>query len=756
MMPDESAIQCEVCGTLYSNTEEVCPYCGEPQPIHEDYDETYDEAVVFEAVDEQTGYLGPEEHRLPNEAALYPQHYEDEALYEDELYPDDEGYDEEDSPTYDLESAYFPHETLAEPYIDDQIFGEDEQNYARTLYDRDDQAVLEDLEDEEEFGDNDIARWRFGWRRLLLGCMGVLICVSTFYGGIAVLAAYQGLRERTADRVAEAQIHYERGQLNLDNGEIELAIAELEHALRLNPNLTDARTALREATSLAASQPTPTSETRLAAATDLLERAEALVDEEEWAEALETLSQVRDLNPEYELEQVSALLYQVNYELGLESIDPETILDALIYFEQALTEAPGDSDATSERTKISLYIDGSAALDQDDAEASVEAFQQLYHEDSNYLDVEALLVKAYEGYGDHLVTDEAWCLAQEQYGEAIALNPQDRLLQTKADDAGDRCSESPTSSITPSPQSRQPASAGTASIGENEDATATTSTPAASSDSTTTLTGGSIYYSLYNFNETEWQILASPANGNGSSRVVVTNGTMPAVSANGQLLVYRSEAIESEGFHVYDLTSGEDRRVTIRRQDILPRWGGGTISFIFSAQEPATNRWRVQQGFADGRSDPQILRDGRTPTLSPDNNLIAYQGTDAEGNNPGIYVVPFSGGPEARLTTHESDRAPAFSPNSSQIAYMSTQNGSWDIFTVNLEGGTPRRVTSTSSNDGLPSWSPDGTKLAYVSDQGGSWGIYVISVSGGEPTKVAPWDGNQREDWLLSQIWWAK
>jgi Tol biopolymer transport system component len=174
------------------------------------------------------------------------------------------------------------------------------------------------------------------------------------------------------------------------------------------------------------------------------------------------------------------------------------------------------------------------------------------------------------------------------------------------------------------------------------------------------------------------------------------------------------------------------------------------------AQEPTTGRWQVLQGFADGKSDPIILRDGRTPDWSSDGRIIAFQGTDAEGNNPGIYLAPFGGGEVMRLTNHESDRSPDFSPDGSQLAYMSTRNGNWDIYTISTAGSTPRQITTAPGNDGLPAWSPDGSRIAYVSDADGSWAIYVINASGGTPTKLTDWDGINRPDWLMAQIWWAR
>jgi Tol biopolymer transport system component len=231
---------------------------------------------------------------------------------------------------------------------------------------------------------------------------------------------------------------------------------------------------------------------------------------------------------------------------------------------------------------------------------------------------------------------------------------------------------------------------------------------------------------------------------------------MPAVSPDGRSIVYHSERIEAEGFHRFDFATGEDVRITIRPNHILPRWAGDSAEFLFVAQEPGTGRWQVHLGFADGKSDPLILRDGRTADWSPDKSLIAYQGTDPAGNQPGIYLVPYGGGEAERLTTHESDRSPDFSPNGSRLAYMSAANGSWNIYTVGVNGGTPQQVTTTPGNHGLPRWSPDGSQIAYVSDSGGSWAIYVINAGGGTPTRVTAWDGLNHPDWLLAQIDWTR
>ncbi|MEW5960757.1 MAG: hypothetical protein AB1801_23780 [Chloroflexota bacterium] len=751
-MTDPATIQCENCGTIFSDLEEVCPYCGQPRP-------------------------------LPDGEALYP--YPDEWLSDREspadlaepYYDDDYAdYPEAEAPA----EAYSPVDEAypAESLLDDDIFAVAEEElpaeyspYAEPypVYEQADDLPYADYgaaiePDDDEFAPDEYDEFepeaepeprRFSRRRLALGCLGIFLCAVVFYGGAGLLGAYHGLQERIQVTQDEAEAHYQKGQEHLANDSLELAIAEFELALSLNPNLLAARQALRDAQRLAQAQPTPTSETRSAAAESILSTAEGQMAAGNWAGAVETLVQVRDLDPDYQPERVSEMIYTANYQLGLERLSPDRIEEAVLAFEAALSERPDDSQVNGDLAKALMYVAGKNSEESDRA-AAIESYSQLYREDSGYLDVKQRLFSTHEALGDEFINQQEWCLAKAQFVEAALLSPS-ASLEAKTELSDEHCRESasdPAQAVGPTPRpplpATRPAGAAAPAAGAATPSISSTTTIAPSGSG-----GGKIYFSAYNSNETRWEILAVPAGG-GEPQVVALNGAMPAVSPNGRLLLYRSEAIEQEGFHIFDLTSGEDQRITVVRQDVLPRWGGDSSRYLFVAQEPATGRWQIQLGFADGKSNPIILRDGRTPDWSPDGRLIAYQGADPQGNNPGIYLVPFDGGDETRLTNHESDRTPVFSPNGAQLAFMSTRNGGWDIYTVSVSGSAPRQVTSGPGNDGLPAWSPDGARLAYVSDAGGNWGLYTISANGGAPTRIAAWDGLNHPDWLMAQIWWAR
>jgi Tol biopolymer transport system component len=80
--------------------------------------------------------------------------------------------------------------------------------------------------------------------------------------------------------------------------------------------------------------------------------------------------------------------------------------------------------------------------------------------------------------------------------------------------------------------------------------------------------------------------------------------------------------------------------------------------------------------------------------------------------------------------------SPSWSPDGQQIAFQSTKEGSYDIFTVGADGGPPHRVTTESWGELSPSWSRDGQWIYFSSNQSGSPEIWKTPARGGKPTRV--------------------
>ncbi|MDW8071776.1 MAG: hypothetical protein RMK79_09905 [Anaerolineae bacterium] len=562
------------------------------------------------------------------------------------------------------------------------------------------------------------------------------------YIGIGGVAVYQGLQQRAAITRQEAEAHYQRGLQHLQNGAYELAIAELEHTLRLDPTHRPARDALRDAKTFAMTQPTPTSATLNEALVSLLKEVEALVQQQRWAEAAERASQLRDLDPTFQPQRVSEILFETYSNLGWQLLRLGLVDNDMVAFENELKERPDDPELGRQVDLATLYLSSQAAWNSDWPQA-IHYLEQLYTLVPDYLDVRIRLARAYESYGDNLGAQSDWCAAMNQYMQAAMLQPGEGI-QGKYATASWRCAN-PTP--TPLPIALQD------SHMSSPEASNATAGVQSRHPSTTSRIGGTIYFSRFNEENSQWQILGIDLK-DGTTRVVLTDGSQPAISPDGQALAYRSERGDSIGIHVYDLSTAQDTRATWYSEDVTPDWAPDGTRFVFPSRRSGDRKWIIYVAWADGRSEAQPLIEGRTPAWSPDGSRIAYQGTDPQGNNPGLYLIPAAGGPTSRLTDHESDRAPAWSPDGSRIAYMSSQGGRWQLYVVELPSGTRRQLISSDSNDGLPVWSPDGAYLAFVSDRGGRWGIYIVSALGGAVTRVTDW-GTGWQDWLIERIAWA-
>lgn len=128
---------------------------------------------------------------------------------------------------------------------------------------------------------------------------------------------------------------------------------------------------------------------------------------------------------------------------------------------------------------------------------------------------------------------------------------------------------------------------------------------------------------------------------------------------------------------------------------------------------------------------PNWTPDGRALIVNGDGNLfrVALEGT-AE-------LVEIDTG-FARKINNDHGIAP---DGRSLVISDGTENGSSCIYTLPVEGGTPRRVTESTPSY-WHGWSPDGKTLAYCAQRGGLFDIYTCPTEGGAETRLTHGGGH--------------
>jgi TolB protein len=137
------------------------------------------------------------------------------------------------------------------------------------------------------------------------------------------------------------------------------------------------------------------------------------------------------------------------------------------------------------------------------------------------------------------------------------------------------------------------------------------------------------------------------------------------------------------------------------------------------------------------------------PTWDPANAWrLVYDG------EMGLVNMDLNRGTTWALTDDVRDHTPVFSPDGSKIAVSYWQHDHWEIHVINADGSgrvrltqTPLRViadqqingeTPRSWNNVAPAWSPDGSQISFLSDRTGGWEIWVMSADGGNQRPLFP------------------
>jgi TolB protein len=124
-----------------------------------------------------------------------------------------------------------------------------------------------------------------------------------------------------------------------------------------------------------------------------------------------------------------------------------------------------------------------------------------------------------------------------------------------------------------------------------------------------------------------------------------------------------------------------------------------------------------------------------SPAWSPNGSQLAY--VSFESRKPVVYVHDIVSGRRRLIANFKgSNSAPAWSPDGRSLAVTLSREGGSQLFLIDANGGEPKRLAQSGSIDTEPAFSSDGKNIFFVSDRGGGPQIYRMGSGGSNAERV--------------------
>ena len=212
----------------------------------------------------------------------------------------------------------------------------------------------------------------------------------------------------------------------------------------------------------------------------------------------------------------------------------------------------------------------------------------------------------------------------------------------------------------------------------------------------------------------------------------------PSFSPDGQWLAFaRCDHAGLRDIWLASAGGGSEKELTSGLNNVLGiEWlPGGTHLLTAAAPEGKMGLWLVE--LAEGRfwQLPNTARGGISqPAVSPDGSLVIFRSqvldynimqVHPEEDHPARQLAPFS-------VSTRNEINPIWSPDGSQLAFISDRSGSQELWLVRADATGLRKLTDYPRADFLrPHWSPDGSHLAVTMTDPRRSQVLVVEVATG-------------------------
>ncbi len=247
-----------------------------------------------------------------------------------------------------------------------------------------------------------------------------------------------------------------------------------------------------------------------------------------------------------------------------------------------------------------------------------------------------------------------------------------------------------------------------------------------------------------------YQLIVADADGENPHVVMQSREPLmsPSWSPDGASLAYVSFEDRLPTMYVQTLKTGE-RHVVSAQAGVnqAPAWSPDSkkMALVLSTRDGNLDIYvkdLATQQLARITDDPGIDTE---PQWSKDGQSLYFTSDRAGG--PQIYKVGLKPGDKPRRLTFQGsyNARPRVSPDESQLAFVTQDDGAYRIATMDLRGRGDVQVLTKGRFDVSPSYAPNGAVLIYASRDKGRGVLALVSADGRVQQRLVSSDGELQE-----------
>ena len=247
-----------------------------------------------------------------------------------------------------------------------------------------------------------------------------------------------------------------------------------------------------------------------------------------------------------------------------------------------------------------------------------------------------------------------------------------------------------------------------------------------------------------------YRLIVADADGENPRTVMQSNEPLmsPSWSPDGQNLAYVSFESRLPSVYVQYLKTGERRRVSAKAGvNQAPAWSpdGKKLALTLSTRDGNLDIYVLDlttQALTRITDDPSIDTE---PQWSKDGQSLYFTSDRAGG--PQIYRVGIQPGDHPRRLTFQGNynARPRVSPDDSQLAFVTQEDGAYRIAVMDLRGRGEVQVLTKGRFDVSPSYAPNGAEIIYASRDRGRGVLALVTADGRVQERLVSSEGEVQE-----------